>query len=91
METDKVLTERGKKYGNYLKQTEISCELRKVINKAIAERALILASDQEDALIMTCVKISRIINGDPDYSDNWRDISGYAGLVADRLDGKERD
>lgn len=91
METNEVLTERGKRYGNYLKQTEISCELRQVINKAIAERALVLASDQEDALMMICVKISRIINGDPDYSDNWTDISGYSKLVADRLDGKERE
>lgn len=89
-ETNEILNERGKRYGNYLKQTEISRELRQIINKAIAERALVLAADQEDALMMTCVKISRIINGDPDYSDNWKDIAGYSTLVADRLDGNER-
>ena len=31
-------------------------------------------------------KIARITNGDPHYSDSWRDIAGYATLVADRLD-----
>ena len=45
-----------------------------------------MESDQEDALMMISVKISRILNGDPNYSDNWRDIAGYATLVADRLD-----
>ena len=27
-----------------------------------------------------------IKDGDPHYSDSWRDIAGYATLVADRLD-----
>jgi hypothetical protein len=31
-------------------------------------------------------KIARIVNGDPNWSDSWRDIAGYATLVADRLD-----
>lgn len=30
-------------------------------------------------------KISRIVNGDPDYADNWHDIQGYARLVEERL------
>ena len=40
---------------------------------------------------MICHKIGRIINGDANYEDSWRDIAGYAQLVADRLlePGKE--
>lgn len=90
MDTNEILNERGKRYGKYIEQCEISRELRETINRAIGERALELAADQEDALMMICVKISRILNGDPDYVDNWRDISGYSTLVADRLDGNTR-
>ena len=39
---------------------------------------------------MICHKIGRILNGDPDYGDSWRDIAGYALLVADRLEGVVR-
>ena len=34
--------------------------------------------------------MGRIVNGDPSYVDNWRDIAGYAQLVADELQGIER-
>lgn len=88
METEEVLAERGKKYGNYLKQCEISQTIKRAI---FGGHNIIMKADQIDCLEMICVKISRIINGDPNYSDNWRDISGYAALVADRLDGKERE
>ena len=83
-----TLEERGKRYGNYLNQTEISNDLRtRMMNTPGWEN---LEVDQEDALTMIAVKLSRILNGTPDYSDNWWDISGYATLVADRLDGNER-
>ena len=83
-----TLEERGKRYGNYLKQTEISNDLRtRMMNTPGWEK---MEVDMEDALTMIAVKISRILNGDPFYSDNWHDIAGYATLVADRLDGNER-
>lgn len=86
MSADEILKERGARYGNYLQQTQISSALMKVMDDALKARGKTLASDQSDALIMSAVKISRIINGDPDYPDNWRDIEGYAKLVADRLE-----
>lgn len=89
--TEDVLKERGVKYGNYLEQTKISEDIVKSMSRPIRRRNLQLASDQADALQMIAVKISRILNGDPDYADNWRDIAGYATLVADRLEEKETD
>lgn len=83
-----TLEERGKRYGNYLKQTEISARIKFAMRESPGYERLL--PDQEDALEMIAVKISRILNGDPDYSDNWHDIAGYATLVADRLDGNER-
>lgn len=88
-EIDETLVERGKRYGNYRQQTKISNELRRVLKKGFGDK--IIDTDQEDAVTMICVKLSRIANGDPNYSDNWRDIAGYATLVADRLDGNERE
>jgi len=41
---------------------------------------------QLEAMEMILHKISRISNGDPNYADSWRDIAGYATLVADRLE-----
>lgn len=87
-EVDSILDERGKQYGNYLKQTEISNDLRtRMMNTPGWET---MEVDMEDALTMIAVKISRILNGMPDYSDNWWDIAGYATLVAERLDGINR-
>lgn len=84
MDIKEVLTERGSKYGNYLAQTTISSDLKFIITNQ--ENFELMAPDQQDCLEMITVKISRILNGDPNYSDNWRDIAGYATLVADRLD-----
>ena len=83
-----TLDERGKRYGNYLEQTEISNDLRTRMMNTPGWEAMEV--DMEDALTMIAVKLSRILNGDPFYSDNWHDIAGYATLVADRLDGNER-
>ena len=88
MSIDGILEERGKRYGNYFEQASISNSLLHVIDSALRARQKFLHADQADALNMICVKISRIINGDADYGDSWRDIAGYATLVADRLEEK---
>lgn len=79
-----VLEERGKNYGNYHEQCMISQGIKAVmINTDNFEK---LDEDMTDALEMMAVKISRILNGDPWYADNWVDIAGYAKLVGDRLE-----
>lgn len=89
-EIETLLKERGSRYGNYLAQTKISSALIRVMDEALKERGKTLAPDQSDCLTMIAVKISRVINGDPDYADNWADISGYSKLVADRLESKTK-
>jgi hypothetical protein len=59
-------------------------------NLAAALKEKELAADQANALHMICSKLARIANGDPNYADSWRDVAGYATLVADRLEGKSR-
>jgi len=48
-----------------------------------------LNNDQREALEMIAHKIARILNGDPNYADNWIDIAGYATLVANRLEKED--
>ena len=81
-----LLTERGKRYGRFLSHAEVTIQLKAVIRSFCAEMDRKLEYDQEEALDMICHKIGRIVNGDPNWVDSWRDIAGYATLVADRLD-----
>lgn len=85
-----LLTERGQRYGDFFTHAVITQNLKDEINVWLEKKKLKLASDQHEALEMICHKIGRIINGDPDYADSWRDIAGYALLVADRLEGLVR-
>ena len=82
---EEVLVERGTRYGNFLRHSEITQELKRVIARYQAQP---LSADQQEALEMICHKIGRIVNGDPHYADSWVDIAGYAKLVADRLTSK---
>lgn len=84
--TNEILADRGARYGDYMEQAKISRALWQVMDDALLMRKKTLDADQADALLMIAMKISRIVNGDPDYADNWRDIAGYATLVANRLD-----
>lgn len=86
-QVDEVLKERLVRYGRFDDHSSISIELKDVIHFELNKRDKVLASDQQEALDMICHKIARIVNGDPDYADNWVDIAGYATLVADRLNG----
>lgn len=39
---------------------------------------------------MIAHKIARILNGDPNYADNWHDIAGYATLIDLQLQGDDK-
>ena len=85
---DAVLAERGSRYGKFTEHARITQNLKFVMEDGRKWR--VLAADQREALEMIAHKIGRVLNGDPDYADSWVDIAGYAKLVADRLEGKER-
>jgi hypothetical protein len=89
-DVDKVLNERGDRYGRFKDHATISQHLKSVLKAHLNERDKVLEHDQKEALDMICHKIARIINGDPDYADSWVDIAGYAKLVADRLEGNSK-
>jgi len=83
-----VLKERGSRYGQFQDHAALSQKLKAVMMMHDADKYDKMAPDQREALEMIAHKQARILNGDPDYADSWRDIAGYATLVADRLEGK---
>lgn len=90
-----ILEERGKRYGSFTGHAEITQQLKGVMLDGnglslptmarVQSRVAMLEPDQRECLEMIAHKIGRILNGDPHYEDSWRDIAGYATLVADRL------
>lgn len=86
---DEVLKERGERYGVFMGQARIAQSIHIILDNAMqmtGKTRFDFAPDQLEAINMIVNKIGRIYNGDPHYSDSWRDIAGYATLVADRLD-----
>lgn len=83
-----LLEERGARYGKFIDHAWTTQSLKEVIYETRSNKPL--ARDQKEALDMICHKIGRIACGDPDYADSWRDIAGYALLVAERLEGVQR-
>lgn len=79
----KTLAERGTRYGSFRNNADTAQDLKAVICRAYQVNTL--KKDQIEALELICTKISRIVNGDCNYKDNWVDIAGYATLVADNL------
>ncbi len=78
-----TLIDRGSRYGSFLDQSTIACNIKEAMAKG--RNWTVLAPDQREALDMIAVKIARILNGDANYEDSWVDIVGYSKLVADRL------
>jgi hypothetical protein len=85
--TEELLQERGKRYGSFSSFSEISQSLK---NKVYVDLKLDKNRKEDNMVIlegldMIMHKIARVLNGDPYYDDNWKDIAGYAKLVADQL------
>lgn len=83
-----ILAERGVRYGHFKDHAALSQQLKSIMSEHDKAKYEGMAPDQREALEMMQHKVARILNGDPDYADSWRDIAGYATLVADRLEGK---
>lgn len=88
--TRATLEERGKRYGRFADHADVAQNLKQVFRvRCGLVKWSAMNPDQCEALDMIAHKLARIFNGDPNYGDSWRDIAGYATLVADRLEGKE--
>lgn len=80
---EKTLQERGKTYGEFPNVAYTSQSLRSCMTEFDGWDRL--NDTQREALTVIAQKIARILNGNPDYLDNWHDIAGYATLVEKSL------
>lgn len=86
--TQSLIAERGERYGKFAEGAAIMQQLKQVTHATPGWSRL--SDSQKEALDMITHKIGRMLNGDPNYDDNWKDIAGYATLVADELNGVKR-
>lgn len=84
-ETEALITERGSRYGKFKDGAEIMQSLKDTMRDVDGWNNL--TASQKEALDMIQHKIGRILNGDPTYDDSWKDISGYATLIVNELNG----
>jgi hypothetical protein len=82
-----LLKERGRTHGDYAVHALITQDLKRVLTHHVADLDRRLDDDMAETLDMIAHKIGRIIAGDAAEPDHWRDIAGYAQLVANRLEG----
>jgi len=83
MDINETLKERGSRYGEFKSHAVITHNIKRAMRDS--KNWKYMSDDKREALEMIAHKIGRILNGDPEYKDSWRDIAGYAQLVADTL------
>lgn len=80
---DCTLSTRASTYGSFTDISIISQDMKSVM--ANSKNWNTLSEDKKESLEMIVHKIGRILNGDPEYVDNWHDIAGYATLISNSL------
>lgn len=83
--TDQLLDERGARYGKFREHARITQHIKFAMTQS--RNWDTLSCDKREALEMIAHKIGRILNGDPEYVDNFIDLAGYATLVVKELEG----
>lgn len=83
---EKTLAERGSRYGSFSGHALITQNIKRAMQNS--PNWATLSDDKKECLEMVAHKIGRILNGDPEYADNWHDIIGYTKLVEDALNGR---
>jgi hypothetical protein len=86
-EVEKVLRERGERYGPFENHAKITQMIKDVMRNE--EGWSRLTYPQREALEMVAHKIGRMLNGDPTYEDNVVDILGYSDLMLRCMRGKD--
>lgn len=85
MTINKTLIDREKTYGSFKDFSVICQALKRVLHSS--PKWNLLSDSQKEALEMDAHKTARILNGDPNYVDNWHDKAGYSTLVEKEING----
>lgn len=80
---EEVLNQRQATYGSFTKNAEVSQMMKYFMTQGTNYKQMPVP--HREALEMIVHKIARIVNGDPNYIDNWVDIIGYSQLVIEEI------
>ena len=78
-----ILAERCKIHGDFTDDAEIAQALKDVMRRGL--NWVELDAGPARSVEQTQTKIARILSGDPNHPDHWKDIQGYPRLVEQRL------
>lgn len=81
-DVEQTLAERGARYGDFTDHARYAQALQDVMRSMPNWDEL--TPDKKQGLTVIADKIARIGTGDPEYTDNYHDIGGYAKLMEDR-------
>jgi hypothetical protein len=79
--TDALLAARQITHGDFAR----TAALAQAIKAAFGDCAARLSAPQREALDQIATKLARILCGDANHADHWRDLAGYARLAAASL------
>lgn len=83
MQIKDILAERQKTHGDFTFNANAAQKMKQVFLSMYHDR---LSYVQAESLDMIASKIARILTGNPNEPDHWRDIMGYCQLVLDSLE-----
>lgn len=84
-EIDALLVERKQQHGDFSDHARITQALKRTMWVEAGIKWEQMTDTQREALEMIQHKIGRILAGDPNHADHWRDIAGYAKITEERL------
>lgn len=87
---DATLAQRGSRYGKFTDNSEVFAQFMRMVYDSPAYHEGRLDAVHMHALSNFATKFARLLTGDPNYDDNWRDIAGYATLMVAICNGEER-
>lgn len=84
---DPLLVERGRTHGSFALNAHFSQQLKSIFQCDAGGYATMKVEHRE-ALDMIALKLSRILSGQAEYADHWKDIGGYSNLAVEACEDK---
>lgn len=80
--TTQLLLTRGSTHGEFSENSQTVQQIKRLLRSK--QNWTKMQDHHREALDMIVHKIGRIMHGNPEFKDHWRDISGYAKLTEER-------
>lgn len=82
---ESTLSQRQSQYGCYEDVAHVTQQILSALRIGNYDK---LPAPMKESLHMIASKMARIVNGDPEYLDNWHDIGGYSKLIEKLIKGE---